>query len=110
MPHRTAALEQLLAQGRDNALLRFSLGTAYLESNAVLAITHLRCALDFDPTYSAAWKALGRALVNVQDLDGAAQAFGAGIAAATQRGDVQAAKEMTVFLKRLRRPLGPVSD
>lgn len=110
MTDRTAALELLLAQGRDSALLRFSLGTAYLESNVALAVTHFRGALAFDPTYSAAWKSLGRALVSVQDLAGAQEAFRAGIAAASQRGDVQAAKEMQVFLQRVARTLGPASS
>jgi hypothetical protein len=37
------------------------------------------------------------------DSDSAVQAYESGIAAARQKGDVQAAKEMQVFLNRLRK-------
>jgi Tfp pilus assembly protein PilF len=94
--------EQLLAQGKDNALLRFSLGMQYLNaSDAARAEEHLRKALAMDGSYSAAWKLLGKALEQQQRGEEAMQAYRAGIAAAEQRGDKQAAKEMGVFLKRL---------
>lgn len=87
---------------RDGALLRYSLGTALLDAgDATEAITHLRAALDFDEGYSAAWKQLGHAYQRGGDVHAAADAWRRGIAAAEARGDVQAAKEMRVFLKRL---------
>ncbi len=95
-------LEQLLAKGRDDALLRFSLGGACLkEGDAAAAAEHLARAVEHDPGYSAAWKLLGRALVDAGRSDEAADAWARGIDAAEHRGDVQAAKEMRVFLKRL---------
>jgi cytochrome c-type biogenesis protein CcmH/NrfG len=57
-----------------------------------------------DGDYSAAWKLLGKALAESGDADGAAAAYRNGIAAAERRGDKQAAKEMTVFLRRLDKP------
>lgn len=99
-----AALEKMLAGGRDDALLRFSLGTACLkEGDAGAAAAHLRRAVEHDPAYSAAWKLLGRALADQGDRGGAAAAWQSGIDAAEARGDVQAAREMQVFLKRLRK-------
>ncbi len=96
--------ETMLASGKDNALLRFSLGNEYLKSeNLSLAIQHLRAAVEQDAGYSAAWKLLGKALTNAGDADGAKSAYARGISAATQKGDKQAAKEMTVFMKRLDR-------
>ena len=62
-----------------------------------------REALGFDPAYSAAWKLLGKALLASDDDEGAASAWRSGIEAASGRGDIQAAKEMTVFLNRLSR-------
>jgi Tfp pilus assembly protein PilF len=99
-----AALEKLLAAGRDDALLRFSLGNACLaEGDAAAAVGHLRAALEHDPGYSAAWKLLGKALES-QGLEAEAiDAWEHGIAEAKERGDVQAAKEMTVFAKRTRK-------
>ena len=94
--------EALLAGGKDNALLRFTLGAEHLKSgDAAKAVEHLRAAVVHDVAYSAAWKLLGKALAETGDVGGARQAYGRGIEAAESRGDKQAAKEMTVFLKRL---------
>jgi Flp pilus assembly protein TadD len=102
-----ARLRTLCGGPRDGALLRFSLGTALLAAgHAVEAATELRRAVAFDPHYSAAWKLLGRALVESGDPAGARQAFGDGIVAAGHAGDVQAQKEMQVFLRRLDKPHG----
>ena len=55
--------EAMLAGGRDDALLRFGLGNAYLnEGRHAVAAEHLAVAVRHDPAYSAAWKLLGRAL------------------------------------------------
>lgn len=97
--------EALLAAGKDSALLRFSLGTQYLNAqDPVRAAQHLRSAVAQDPHYSAAWKLLGRALAASGDTEGAKSAYRSGIAAAEERGDKQAAREMGVFLKRLEKP------
>ena len=95
--------EKLLAQGQDSALLRYSLGNAYLDSDPRLAAEHFEKALDFDEKYSAAWKLLGKARTAAGDEAGAMTAYEKGIAIAEDKGDVQAAKEMRVFLKRLQK-------
>ena len=90
---------------RDGALLRFSLGNALLTAgDNMAAATELRQAVTFDPSYSAAWKLLGKACLALDDKPGAAEAWHQGIAAAQARGDKQAEKEMGVFLRRLERP------
>lgn len=98
-------IERLRAQiggPRDGALLRYTLGHALLEAgDAAAAAEALRAAVGFDPAYSAAWKLLGRALETAEDFDGASEAWRRGIQVAAERGDVQAGKEMTVFLRRL---------
>jgi predicted Zn-dependent protease len=99
--------EAMLAAGRDDALLRFSLGMQYLQAgDAARAVEHLKRAVAHDPDYSAAWKLLGKALAQGGDAAGAAAAYRDGIDAAGRKGDKQAAKEMTVFLRRLERPGG----
>lgn len=96
------ALEKMLAGGRDDALLRFSLGNACLKDGDIDgAIKHLQRSVVHDPAYSAAWKQLGRALLAAGRAAEAGKAWSRGIEAAETRGDVQAAKEMRVFLKRL---------
>jgi predicted Zn-dependent protease len=101
----TALIESLRAQcggPRDGALLRFSLGNALLGvGDHAAAIEELRKAVSFDPGYSAAWKLLGKACLAANDEAGAAEAWRQGIAIAQQRGDKQAEKEMTVFLRRI---------
>ncbi len=97
-------LERLLAKGQDNAMLRFGLANAYVQQgNLAQAVVHARKALDLDPSYSAAWKLYGRALADLRNFDEAVAAYTAGIEAADKKGDVQAAKEMRVFLKRLQK-------
>jgi predicted Zn-dependent protease len=102
-------LEALLAGGRDDALLRFSLGSACLkDGDAAAAADHFQRALEHNPGYSAAWKLLGQALASAGRNTEAMRAWTEGIATAEGNGDVQAAKEMRVFLKRLqRRDEGP---
>ena len=96
------SLEKMLAKGVDNALLRFGLGKGYLDAGEpVRAAEHLRRCVEFDPNYSAAWKLLGKALAEDGRREEAAAAYRSGIAAAERKGDKQAAKEMTVFLRRL---------
>jgi len=98
-------LEALLAKGQDNALLRYGLANEYLKiGKPEIAIGHLRKALLHDPKYSAAWKRLGKALTETGRTAEAIQAYEKGIEVAEEKGDVQAAKEMQVFLKRLRSP------
>ena len=94
--------EALLASGKDSPLLRFSLGMQYVKAgDAGRAADHLREAVAQDPGYSAAWKLLGRALAESDRAAEAMEAYRRGIAAAQAKGDKQAAREMTVFLRRL---------
>ena len=96
--------EKLLESGTDNAMLRFGLGNAYHQAGEFeKAIVHLRKAVEQDPGYSAAWKLLGKALAESGQAGEARQAFTRGIDCAERKGDVQATKEMRVFLKRLER-------
>ena len=96
------SLEKLLGTPRDGALLRFSLGLEFLKAdNAAKAVEHLREAVTRDPGYSAAWRALGKALEAAAQPGDALQAYRSGIAAAQKKGDKQAEKEMTVFARRI---------
>ncbi len=94
----------MLAAGQDNALLRYSLGSACLKQNDLApAREHLKMAVTLDANYSAAWKSYAQALTALKELDAARAAYQNGIRVAEQKGDLQAAKEMRVFLKRLQK-------
>ncbi|MCC5858276.1 MAG: tetratricopeptide repeat protein [Ectothiorhodospiraceae bacterium] len=95
-------LEKMLAAGQDSSMLRFTLGNQLLkEGQAAQAAEHLREAVRQQRDYSAAWKLLGKALTECGDRDGALAAYQEGLTVAREKGDLQAAKEMEVFRKRL---------
>jgi len=95
-------LEKLLGTPRDGALLRYSLGLEHAKlGEHARAVEYLREAVQRDPRYSAAWKALGAALRDCGQVEEALRAWQSGIEAARARGDKQAEKEMTVFARRL---------
>lgn len=96
-------LKAMLDSGQETALLRYSLGNAYLkEDKPDLALEHLSRAVELDPEYSAAWKIYGKALAANEQKSEAIRAYETGIEVAEKKGDIQAAKEMKVFLKRLK--------
>ncbi len=104
---RIDALLGMLERGQDSALLRFSLGNEYRAAGEhEQAIPHFEQAVRLDPGYSAAWKLLGRALESAGRDEDAMRAWRTGIEAAEKKGDRQAAKEMAVFLKRLKKKRG----
>ncbi len=97
-------LELMLQRGQDSPLLRFSLGGECLKTgDLVAAVEHLRKAVEANPAYSAAWKLLGQAHAQAGNAARAAEVYEQGIAAAESNGDLQAAREMRVFLNRLRK-------
>ncbi|RMG34276.1 MAG: tetratricopeptide repeat protein [Gammaproteobacteria bacterium] len=105
------SLLKLYDEGQDNVLLRFSLGNEYYKAGRYdEAEHHLRAALAHDPHYSVAWKILGRTLADAGRPLEAIGVFEQGIEVAEARGDIQAAKEMRVFLKRARKAAEAGSD
>ena len=92
----------MLDQGQDSLILRFGLAQALLkQGDSDQAIEHLLKALEFDAEYSAAYKLLGKAYAQTDQAQQAIEIYEKGISIAETKGDIQAAKEMRVFLKRL---------
>ena len=97
-------LAQSLAKGEDSALLRYSLGNAYSkQGDYAKACEHFARAVELDARYSAAWKGYAQALAAAGRSEDAVRAYETGIRVAEDKGDLQAAKEMKVFLKRLQK-------
>ena len=106
-----ASLEKLLAAGKDNALVRYSLGNEYLKAgDPAAACHHLARALEHDPEYSAAWKLYGKALADSNRSAEALAAYRRGVEVAEKKGDKQAAKEMRVFARRIERAQTSAGD
>ena len=98
------SFKAMLDKGNDNALLRYSLGNEYIkQADYKEAIVHLSKAIELNNDYSAAWKLYARALSENNQTDEAINAYEKGIQIADKNGDKQAAKEMQVFLKRLKK-------
>ena len=97
-------LLKLVGTPRDGALLRFSLGNEYLKAGETAqAVAQFRAAVEKDPKFSAAWKLLGKSRAEAGRTEEALAAYREGIAVAEAKGDLQAAKEMKVFARRLER-------
>ena len=64
---------------------------------------HLERAVAHDPGHSAAWEAFVRALADASRAEQAIEAYRRGVESAESKGDIQAAKEMRMFRRRLER-------
>ena len=105
MSERIQELRELLADEPDDTLLNLTLGQEYLAAgDAAAALPHLEKVVTVDPRYTVAYRYLGTALEQLGRPDDAANAWERGVAVAEQTGDIQAGKEMQVFLTRLREP------
>lgn len=97
---------KMLANGTDNALLRYSIGNAcFAEKDYEKSVEHTKVALEHDSTYSAAWKLLGRSYIELGQFKEASETLQQGINIASEKGDKQAEKEMGVFLRRAQKNL-----
>lgn len=95
-------LQDLLKQNPQNALMHYTLGVEYVRSAKLdEAILSFWEAIRLQPDYSAAYRELGKALIKRHAHQEAAEVFDKGIAVAEEKGDIQTAKEMRVFLKRI---------
>jgi len=100
--NRIQQLEEFLKTNPENALIQYSLGLEYLKvREAGKAILNLREAIRIQPDYSAAYRDLGKALALDGKSEEALQTYRQGIEVAKGRGDLQTAKEMRVFLRRI---------
>lgn len=98
----TENLEKMLAAGRDDAMLRFGLGSAYFNNKEFEnAVPHLQACIAHDAGYSAAYKLLGKALYKIGKNEEAKKVFQAGLPIAVNKGDKQTEREILAFLNKL---------
>ncbi len=97
-------METMLNDGQDNALIRFTMGSAFIKHGKFEeAVEQLALAVELKPDYSAAWHLYGWALAESDRADEAITTLHQGIAVAKKKGDDQTAKEMQIFLNRLQK-------
>jgi Tfp pilus assembly protein PilF len=101
-PERLAQFQALLALEPEDTVLRFGLGELYFEAaDYTQAAEQFAAIVRLDPQYSAAYRYLGQSYAALGQQAEAEEVFRRGIAIAEARGDLQTAKEMQVFLRRL---------
>lgn len=99
---RVAQFQALIALEPEDTVLRFGLGELYVEAgDFARAAEQFAEIVRLDPQYSAAYRYLGQSYAALEQRTEARQIFACGIAVAETRGDLQTAKEMRVFLRRL---------
>ena len=95
-------LKAELENGEDTALLRFSLGSAYLKKRELSdAIEHLSKAVEMDDGQATSWKLLGQAYASNEQYIEARDAFDKSLELAESKGNHFIVKELKNFLARL---------
>jgi tetratricopeptide (TPR) repeat protein len=98
---RVGALRAFLKRHPDDETAWYGLGRALLDlGRPGEAAAAFREALEAKPDYTAAQRDLGLSLLAQGESAAAVEAFRAGIALAERTGDLQAGREMAVFLRR----------
>lgn len=105
---RIDRIREMLESEPEDALLLAMLGTALIEEgNPQDAVEPFRSASRLRPDYTASWKGLGRALFESGLHEEAVAALRKGIEVARKNGDLQAVREMEVWLRRAAGPADP---
>ena len=104
---RIERMREFLAKDPEDATLWFTLGRSLLEvGRPDQAVDPLRRATTLNPGYGAAFRDLGRALMDSGELEEAAEVLEAGIEPSERAGDLQTVRELESFLRRAQRALG----
>jgi tetratricopeptide (TPR) repeat protein len=95
LERREQMFRQVLELDPDDALGNFGMGELCVETGRLeTAIRHLQRAIEADPSYSAAYLALGRAWEMSDRPERARDVFATGIDVAARRGDLATANKM----------------
>ncbi len=101
---RSEMFRKLLERDPKNPMVLYSLGSElFKEGRYEEARDHLRRAIHNKPDYSVAYRMLGRAHYELREDSEAKNVFLKGKEVAAENGDLQTAREMDVFLRRLRK-------
>jgi len=104
---RVAKVREILAREPEDATLWFTLGRTLQElGRPDHASPAFRRAIEIDARYSAAYRDLGRVLMEAGELEEALRTLEAGMGPAEEAGDLQTLREIESFLRRCQRALG----
>jgi Tfp pilus assembly protein PilF len=101
-PSRLEQFRQIVELDPDDYFSHFGYADALCDAGDYQeAVQEYRAAIRLKPEYSAAFRDLGKALEKIGEHDEAMRVYRDGIPIAERHGDLQTAKEMQVFLRRL---------
>jgi predicted Zn-dependent protease len=104
---RSEMFRKLLQRDEWNPMVLYSLGNElFKEGSHAEARDHLKRAVEQKPDYSVAYRTLGRAHFELGEDAEALRVFEEGRRVAEANGDLQTAKEIDVFRRRLVRRHG----
>ncbi|MDP9425431.1 MAG: tetratricopeptide repeat protein [Actinomycetota bacterium] len=104
---RAEMFRKLLDRDPENPMVLYSLGNElFKEGQHSEASKYLGRAVRNKPDYSVAYRTLGRALFELGEDEEAARVFAEGREVALGNGDLQTAKEIDVFGRRLEKRRG----
>ncbi len=103
---KVSMFKEVLEIDPEDALANFGLGQAFgILGRHEEACEVLEQAVRVEPTYSAAWLALGKSREFSEDIVAARRAYEEGMTVAARRGDLQPLREMEQRLGRLPNPV-----
>jgi predicted Zn-dependent protease len=95
-------METLLGDGEDNALIRFTMGSAFIKHGKFeQAIEQLEKAIELKPGFTAAWLKYAEALFGDGRITESLSKLNDGIAVAKENGDTDSIAKMSELLERL---------
>ncbi|MBI4455172.1 MAG: tetratricopeptide repeat protein [Acidobacteria bacterium] len=104
---RLQQFRRLVETDPTDALSWYGLASLHLKAHRYAeAAAAFRKVVELNPEHSAAYRHLGYSLSHLGDVTAANDAFQTGIPVAKKKGDLQAAKEMEVLLKKLKKSPG----
>ncbi|MFQ5663444.1 MAG: tetratricopeptide repeat protein [Terriglobia bacterium] len=104
---RLEQFKELAEIDPDDPVVHYGLGSEHLKRGEFdQAAAAFRKSIELQPDYSAAYRELGKALEKLGRRDEATEIYRQGKQAAARKGDLQTAKELEVFLKRLEKAKG----
>lgn len=99
---RSEMFRKLLQRDEENPMVLYSLGNElFKEGDYEEARDHLRRAVEHKPDYSVAYRTLGRVHTELGEEAEARRVFAEGRRVAESNGDLQTAREIDVFTRRL---------
>ena len=93
---------EVLSMDPDDPMVYFGLGQEYMKGGVYIkAVEAFGNAVRCNPNYSAAYRFLGECFEKAQQPQQAKEVYEKGIPIAQAQGDLEAAKAMTAFLRRV---------